>query len=82
MKRIGLLAILLTVLVLAGCGTLDQAFVDGVDKSAVKSGLLDEYEQYVENDPNLSDTTKVIRKNTAKELRDLIEKAKKSLEDE
>ena len=82
MKRIGLLAILLTVLVLAGCGTLDQTFVNAMDKGAVESGLLDEYEQYVENDPNLSDTTKVIRRNSAKELRTTIEKAKKSLEDD
>ncbi len=71
-------------LVLSGCcGTLarEKAFHDGVKQYAVASGLLDEYEKYVDADAKLKPETKTIRKDTAKGFRALIAQEEKALKD-
>lgn len=54
----------------------DAAFVAGVDAGLNQSKLLDEYEKYVDADPNLKDPdSKKIRHKTAADLRKLISDA-------
>lgn len=50
----------------------DAAFIAGVDAGANGSGLLDEYDAYVEADPKIKPETKKIRHDTAAGLRKLI----------
>jgi len=75
----------LTAVVLAlatGCcatGARESAYHDGVKQYAVESGLLDEYEKYIDADPVLKPQTKVIRKGTVKGFRALITEEEKSL---
>lgn len=81
-KLMVLVVILVPALVLGGCcSAREAAFADGVDQYANKSGLLAEYDRYVENDPNLSSDTKKIRKGTSEGLRMLIEEEKRALEE-
>lgn len=56
------------------CGNLSReaAFHDGVKQYTIESGMLDEYEKYVDADPKLKPETKEIRKDTSKGLRKLI----------
>jgi hypothetical protein len=65
------------------CGNTSReaAFHDGVKQYAVESGLLDEYDKYVDADPAIKDSTKVIRKNTSKGLRALIAEEQKALKE-
>jgi hypothetical protein len=65
----------------SGCGgsAREAAFLDGVKQYTVASGMLDEYEKYVDADPALKPDTKTIRKNTAKGLRTLIVEEEKAL---
>jgi hypothetical protein len=74
MKRLVVVA-LLAVLCTAGCN-VDQAFVKAVD--GYTSVILPGYENYVKNDPVLSDTSKQIRLDSVKGLDDLVEQAKKN----
>lgn len=63
------------------CGTLSRetAYHDGVKQYAVSSGLLDEYEKYIDADPKLKDETKKIRKDTSKGFKALILQEEKAL---
>lgn len=62
-----------------GNASREAAFHDGVEQYAVKSGMLDEYEKYVDADPKIKDETKKIRKDTSKGLRALIAQEGESL---
>lgn len=73
------LVLVASAVLLSGCG-VNEAFVSGVDEYANRSGLLDEYDRYIDADPKLSGDTKKIRKNTSRGLRRLIEEAKKANE--
>jgi hypothetical protein len=53
----------------------DKAFVTGVNAYAVDSGLLDEYDKYVDADPNLKPESKKIRHDSATGLRKIIKDA-------
>lgn len=54
----------------------DAAFVAGMDAGLNQSKLLDEYEKYVDADPNFKDPdSKKIRHKTAADLRKLISDA-------
>lgn len=55
----------------------NKAFVAGVDAGVNSSGLLDEYDKYLDADSKLKDDSKKIRHQTAASLRKLIEDAKK-----
>lgn len=82
MRKILLLGILWGSISLGACCTArEKAFHDGVDQLVNKSGLLSEYEKYVESDPSIKAETKKIRKETATSLRNLIEEEKKALEE-
>ncbi len=58
----------------------EVAFHDGIKQEVLKSGLLDEYEAYLEADPVLGKTTKKIRKGTATAIRALIAEQEKAFE--
>jgi hypothetical protein len=53
----------------------DAAFIAGVDAGVNGSGLLDEYDAYIEADPKIKPETKKIRHDTAAGLRKLIKDA-------
>jgi hypothetical protein len=74
---VGLIAFAMT----GCCSTLSRetAYHDGVKQYAVESGLLAEYEKYVEADAALKPETKVIRKATATGFRALITEEEKAL---
>jgi hypothetical protein len=77
-----LAAILLFVALSGCCGSTSReaAYHDGVKQYALESGMLDEYEKYVDADPKLKDATKKIRKDTSKGLRALIAEEGKALD--
>jgi hypothetical protein len=52
-----------------------ESFVAGVDAGLNGSGLLDEYDKYVEADPKINPETKKIRHDTATGLRKLVKTA-------
>lgn len=79
------------------CGTLarEAAYHDGVKQLTIESGMIAEYEKYLDADPKLNPqagdddatkdrkkNTKRIRKNTPKELRALIAEEDKALKDD
>ena len=66
-----------------GCGSVNEAFVNGVDAYANDSGMLNEYDRYVEADPTLDADSKRIKKDTSAGLRRLVaeEKAREKKED-
>ena len=72
--------ILVAVCLVSGCGSVNEAFLKGVDAYANDSGLLNEYDRYVDADPALAPETKKIRKDTAAGLRKLVAEAKKESE--
>ena len=59
-----------------GCSVHEQ-FVTAMDEGLNRSGLLDEYDAYVDADPKLKPETKKIRKETSALLRKLVQDAKK-----
>lgn len=59
----------------------ERAYVELVREYTEKSGLLQEYEAYVEKDPSLKAETKAIRKRTAQKLREATAVEKKALGD-
>ena len=63
------------------CSNLSRegAYHDGVKQLIIESGLLDEYEGYLEADASIKEGTKKIRKGTATELRALIAEEDKAL---
>ena len=86
MKRFsaGLRLVVLLFIAVALCATAtgcalfhkpDAAFIAGVDAGVNQSGYLDEYEKYVDADPNLKPESKKIRHDTAAGLRKLIKDA-------
>lgn len=81
MRNLGFLVLLLSLFLALGCCLPNETFVEGVDALANESGLLDEYDKYIDADDSIGDTTKEIRKGTSKKLRELIEDAKKNQEE-
>lgn len=79
MKKI--IAAVLCLGLIGCCGTREAAFLDGVDQLVNKSGMMTEYQKYIENDPNLQPESKKIRKDTAERLKALIEEERKALDD-
>lgn len=85
MKRLARLFFLTVVIAglcpaIMGCVLFEspnKAFVTGVDAGLNSSGLLDEYDKYIDADPKLKDDSKKIRHETATKLRKLVEDAKK-----
>ncbi len=65
------------------CSNLSRegAYHDGVKQLVIESGLLGEYEGYLEADASIKEGTKKIRKGTATELRALIAEEEKALQD-
>lgn len=61
-------------IVINGCSNLNKQFVGSVD--GYTQVILPEYEEYVENDPNLIEDTKRIRIQTANEFQALVDEAK------
>lgn len=63
------------------CSNLSRegAYHDGVKQLVIESGLLDEYEAYLEADTSIKAGTKKIRKDTPVELRLLIAEEEKAL---
>ena len=65
---------------MTGCALFqspNKALVAGMDAGLNQSGLLAEYDKYVDADPKLKDGDKKIRHDTAAGLRKLVEDAKK-----
>lgn len=62
-------------------GPRERAFTEGVEALAVDSGLLKEYEGYVEKDPAIKEETKKLRKETSAKLKQLIDDQKRAIED-
>ena len=63
---------------MSGCALFqspNEALVTGIDAGLNSSGLLDEYDKYVEADGNLKSDSKKIRHDTAFKLRKLISDA-------
>ena len=82
MKRLALgFGVLLALLSSGCCGVLSReaAFLDGVKQYSIESGLLKEYDAYIDADPNLKATTKTIRKQSSAGLRALIAEEEKAL---
>lgn len=75
--KLKILAAFMIALAASGCRggdlTREKAFHDGVKAYTVDSGMLKEYQQYVEADPALKPETKKIRKDTATGLVRLID---------
>lgn len=73
---------ILTLCAVGCCGvsSREAAFHDGVKQYTVSSGMLDEYDRYVDADPKLKDDSKKIRKDTSKGLRALIVEEGKAIE--
>lgn len=70
-----IVCVLVALLSLSGCALFESpntAFVTGVDAGLNGSGLLDEYDKYIDADPNLKSDSKKIRHQTAAQLRKLI----------
>ncbi len=59
----------------------EGAYHDGVKQLVIESGLLDEYEGYLEADASIKEGTKKVRKGTATELRALIAEEDKALKE-
>ena len=82
-----ILALALAVLTLvftSGCGstTREAAFHDAMDQGLLKSGLLDEYDRYVDKDASIIDPkTREIRKSTSAGLRKNLAEEKRALKD-
>lgn len=82
MKKIAFFFVVILVFGLVGCcAGREAAFADGVEQYAVKSGLLAEYDAYIDADPNLKSETKRIRKDTSAGLRRLIDEEKRAIRD-
>ncbi len=79
MKKMLLLLALALPSVGCGASAREIAFLDGVKQYTVASGMVDEYEKYVDADPVLKPDTKTIRKNTVKGLRALIAEEEKAV---
>jgi len=79
--KVVMLAVVVAISLTGCCGTSSReaAFHDGVKQYTLASGMLDEYEKYVEADPVIKPETKKIRKDTAKGLRALIAQEEASL---
>lgn len=62
--------------ILTGCPAVnlkrENAYHDGVKQYALESGLLKEYDKYIDADPNIKANTKKIRKQTSAGFRALI----------
>lgn len=86
MRKVALMVVAVCALAIlcSGCGTLSRevAYHEGVKEYAIKSGLLDEYDKYLEADPNLADTTKTIRKQSSEGLRALIAAEEAAIKEE
>lgn len=79
MKRFSCVAILLlTIFAFSGCGSVDKAFLKGVETYTVDSGLLNEYDAYVDKDQALDESSKSLRKGTSGGLRKLLLEARKN----
>lgn len=78
MKRLLLVPVMIGVFCVTGCGTVDKAFVRGVEAYSVESGMLEQYDQYVDKDSSLTPESKKIRKDTTAGFRKLILEAKKN----
>lgn len=65
-----------------GSASREAAFHDGVKQYAIESGMLDEYEKYVDADPKLKDDSKKIRKATSAGLRALVAQEGKALKEQ
>ncbi len=82
MKRLALgFGVALALLSSGCCGVLSReaAFLDGVKQYTTESGMLKEYEAYIDADPNLKASTKEIRKDTPAGLRALIAQEEEAL---
>ncbi len=82
MKRLALGFGIALALLSSGCCEIlsrEAAFHDGVKQYAIESGMLDEYEAYIDADPNLKASTKKIRKGTPAGLRALIAQEEEAL---
>ena len=72
--RRGLLVLALVGLVVCGGCTVNQQFVTAVD--GYTTVILPEYKKYIDDDPNLSEDTKRIRKQSADKFQELVDEAK------
>ncbi len=82
MKRISLVVLALVgFLTLGACCTVDQDLANGM-KAGYTDVIHPRYVDYVQNDPNLDEDTKVERIRTANDLVELIKEALKDGEDE
>lgn len=78
-----LVSLLAIMLALSGCALFQSpqaAFVTGVDAGLNGSGLLDEYDRYLDLDPKLANDpdTRRIRHGTAAKIRKLVKDAQAS----
>ncbi len=72
LRKIGVPALALSVLMFAGgCVSLDKQYAREVKNAA--DLILPDYVQYVENDPNLDEDSKGVRKDMVDELNRLLE---------
>ena len=79
MKKLMRVPIVLICLSLSACCSVNAAFVKGVDSGT--SVILPRYVDYIKNDANLDEDSKKERIRTVDKLRELIEEAKKQIED-
>jgi len=74
----------LTLLFAAGCGNKarEEAFHDAMDQGLLRSGLLDEYDKYLDKDASIIDPkTRELRKGTSAGLRKNLAEEKRALKD-
>lgn len=73
MRSVRMMVVALLLLAGTACESAQSVFVDGVKAGYIESGIHKEYKAYIDADPDLSGETKVIRKETADKLKQLIE---------
>ena len=75
-KVLSACVLVFVVAILTGCPAAnlqrENAYHDGVKQYALESGLLEEYDKYIDADPSLKPNTKKIRKQTSAGFRALI----------
>ena len=84
MRTILALALALLSLFAAGCCSTvrEAAFYDAMDQGLLKSGMLDEYDKYLDKDTSIIDPkTRELRKGTSAGLRKNLAEEKRALKD-
>lgn len=80
MRKVAAALVCALALALGACATArEKAFHDAVEQLTVKSGMLSQYQKYVDDDPKLKAESKKIRRETADRLRAVLDEERRAL---